>query len=153
MMINILITRNRLAALTQRKKNSQISKVDSKNKSRNNQDSSFEFRSKSMKQRSHRNDMMSSRTNQTDNSINANRNEKITKLFLKEIDEQSSDFKDKRICYNCDEKKYITSKCFKFKQKNLQINVIEHFRQNIQIVVERAPSVRFITEVFDESKN
>ena len=35
MMINMSITQNRLAALTQRIKDSQISKTDSKNKSRN----------------------------------------------------------------------------------------------------------------------
>ena len=74
------------------------------------------------------------------------------KLFLKKIDEQSSDFKDEKICYNCDEKEHIISKCFKLKQENSQINVIENFRQNI-IVVERTSSIRFKTEIFDESKN
>ena len=97
--------------------------------------------------------MMFNRANQTDNSIDKDRNDEIVKLFLKEADEQSNDFKDERICYNCGEKKYIANKCFKFKQKNSQINVIENSRQNTQIVVEKAPSIRFITEVFDESKN
>ena len=153
MMTNISITRNRLAALTQRIKSSQISKVDSRNKFRNDQDLNFEFRSKSTEQRSRRNDIMSNRTNQTDNSISENRNDKIAKLFLKKIDEQSSDFKDERVCYNCGEKKHIISKCLKFKQKNSQVNVIENFRQNIQIVVEKTSSIRLIIEVFDESKN
>ena len=62
-MTNILITRNRLAALIQRIKSSQILKIDSKNKSRNDRDLSFEFRSKSTKQRSHRNDIISNRIN------------------------------------------------------------------------------------------
>ena len=50
--------RDRLATLTQRIKNSQISKVDLKNKSRNNRNLSFESRSKSMKQRSRQDDTM-----------------------------------------------------------------------------------------------
>ena len=70
---------------------------------------------------------MSNRANQTNNSINENRNDEIAKLFLKETDEQSSNFKDERIYYNCDEKKHITNKCFKLKQKNFQINAIENF--------------------------
>ena len=96
---------------------------------------------------------MFDRADQADNSIDENRNDEIARLFLKGTDEQSSNFKDERICYNCDEKKHITSKCFKLKQENSQINVIKNSRQNIQIVVERALSVRLITEVFDESKN
>ena len=129
--MNMLITRNRFAALAQRIKNSQILKIDSRNKSRNNRNSSFEFHLKSTKQRSRRDDTMFNRTNQTDNSIDEDRNDEIAKLFLKEIDEQSNNFKNERICYNCGEKKYIASKCFKFKQKNSQINVIENFRQSI----------------------
>ena len=58
MMTNMSITRNRLAALTQRIKNSQASKIDSKNKFRNDQNSSFEFHSKSTRQRSRRNETM-----------------------------------------------------------------------------------------------
>ena len=96
---------------------------------------------------------MFDRANQADNSIDENWNDEITRLFLKEADEQNSDFKDEKICYNCDEKKHITSKCLKSKQKNSQINVIENFRQSTQAVAERAPSIRLITEVFDESKN
>ena len=71
---------------------------------------------------------------------------------MKETDEQNNSFKDARICYNCDEKKHITSKCLKLKQENFQITVIENFRQNIQLDIEKALSIRFITEVFDESK-
>ena len=63
MMINMSITRNRLATLTQRIKSSQISKIDSRNKFRNDRDSSFEPRSKLTKQRSHRDDTMSNRAN------------------------------------------------------------------------------------------
>ena len=147
------ITRNRLAALTQRIKNLQILKIDSRNKFRNDQDLSFEFYSKSTEQRSRRDDMMFNRIDQTNNSIDKNRNDEIVKLFLKGTDEQSSDFKDEKICYNCDEKKHIASKCLKFKQENFQINVIKNSRQSIQAVVERTLSVRFITKVFDESKN
>ena len=55
----MLITQNRLATLTQRIKNLQILKVDSKNKFRNNQNLNFEFRSKSTKQRSRRDDTIS----------------------------------------------------------------------------------------------
>ena len=62
-MTNILITRDRLAALTQRMKDSQISKVDSKNKSRSDRDSSFEFHSKSTEQRSRQDDTMLNQTN------------------------------------------------------------------------------------------
>ena len=69
-MINILITRDRFAALTQRIKSLQISKINSKNKFRNDRDLSFESRSKSTKQCSYRNNTMSNRTDQTDNSIN-----------------------------------------------------------------------------------
>ena len=153
MMTNISITRDRLATLTQYIKNSQILKADSRNKSRSDRDLNFELRLKSTKQRSHQNDTMSSQANQTDNLINEDRNDEIARLFLKEVDEQNNDFKDKRVCYNCDEKEHITSKCFKFKQKNSQINVIENPRQSIQIVVEKASSIRFIIKVFDESKN
>ena len=92
-------------------------------------------------------------TDQTDNSTDKDWNDEIVKLFLKEADEQSSDFKDERICYNCGEKRHIASKCLKLKQKNLQVNVIENFRQSIQAVVGRAPSERLITEIFDELKN
>ena len=153
MMTNMSITRDRLAALTQRIKSSQISKTDLKNKSRNDRDSSFEFHSKSTEQRSRRNETMLDRADQTDNSIDEDRNDEIARLFLREADEQNSNFKDERICYNCDEKRHIASKCFKSKQENSQINVIENFRQSTQIVVGRAPSVRFITEIFDESEN
>ena len=104
-------------------------------------------------QRSRRNDIIFDRTDQTDNSIDEDHNDEIAKLFLKKTDEQSSDFKNERIYYNCDKKRHIINKCLKLKQKNSQINVIENFRQNIQIVVEKASSVRLITEVFDESKN
>ena len=151
--MNMSITQDRLATLTQRIKNSQILKVDSKNKIRNDRDLSFESRSKSTKQRSYRNDIISNRANQTDNSISEDRNNEIARLFLKRTDEQSSNFKDERIYYNCGEKRHTISKCLKFKQKNSQINIIEKFRQNIQTVVERASSIHFITEVFDKSKN
>ena len=153
MMTNMSITRDRFAALTQRIKSSQISKVDSENKSRSDRDLNFESCSKSTRQRSHRDDTMSNRINQTDNSISESRNDEIVKLSLKDIDEQNSNFKNERICYNCGEKKHIINKCFKFKQRNSQINVIENFRQSIQIVVEKTSSIRFIIEVFDKSKN
>ena len=117
-MTNMLITRDRLAALAQRIKDSQISKADSKNKFRSDRSLSFEFHSKSTEQRSCRNDTMFDRTDQTNNSIDENRNDEIAKLFLKETDEQSSDFKDERVCYNCGEKEHITSKCLKLKQEN-----------------------------------
>ena len=147
------ITRDHLAALTQRIKNLQISKVDSRNKSRNDRNLSFESHSKSTEQRSCRNDMMLDQTDQISNSIDENQNDEIAKLFLKRADEQSSDFKNERICYNCDEKEHIINKYFKLKQENSQINVIDNFRQNIQVVIERTSSVRLITEIFDESKN
>ena len=147
------ITRNRFTTLTQRIKGSQISKIDSRNKSQSDRGSSFEFYSKSTEQRSCRNDIMFDRADQISNSIDESRNDEIAKLSLREADEQSSDFKDEKICYNCSEKRHITSKCLKFKQKNSQINVIENFRQSIQTVVERAPSIHLITKVFDESKN
>ena len=153
MMTNISIMRNRLATLTQRIKDSQILKIDSKNKFRSDRDLNFKFHLKSTKQRSRRDDMMFDRTNQINNSIDEDQNDEIARLFLKKADEQSSNFKDKKVCYNCDEKKHIISKCFKFKQENSQINVIENFRQSIQVVVEKASSVRLITEIFDESKN
>ena len=86
-MINMLITRNCLATLTQRIKDSQISKIDSKNKFRNDQDLSFEFRSKLTKQRSRRDNTMLNQTNQRDNSISEDQNDEIVRLFLKEIDE------------------------------------------------------------------
>ena len=56
MMTNISITQDRFAALAQRIKDSQISKADSENKSRNDRDSSFKFHLKSTGQRSRRND-------------------------------------------------------------------------------------------------
>ena len=147
------ITRDRLAVLTQCIRNLQIFKIDSKNKFQSEQDSSFESCSKTTKQRDRRNDTTQSRINQIDNSINENWSEKIAKLSLKEVDEQSSDFKNERICYNCDEKEHITSKCSKLKQKNSQINVIRNFRQRFQIDDEKASSIHFITEFFDESKH
>ena len=94
---------------------------------------------------------MFDQADQTDNSIDEDQNNEIAKLFLKEINKQSSDFKDERVCYNCGEKKHIASKCLKFKQENFQINTIENFRQSIQIVVEKASSIRFIIKIFDES--
>ena len=80
------------------------------------------------KQRDRRNDTTTNRSNQANNSINENRNNKIARLLLKRIDEQNNNFKNEKICYNCDEKKHITSKCFKLRQKNSQINVIKNFR-------------------------
>ena len=62
MMTNISITKNHFATLTQRIKNSQISKIDSKNKSQSDRDLNFELRSKLTKQRSRRDDIMSNRT-------------------------------------------------------------------------------------------
>ena len=59
--------------------------------------------------------------------MNENQNDKITELLLKEIDEQNNDFKDEKVCYKYDEKRHITSKYLKFKQKNSQINIIENF--------------------------
>ena len=153
MMTNISITRNRLVTLTQRIKNSQTLKTDSRNKFQNDWNLNFELRSKSTKQRSRRNDTMSNQTNKIDNSISKNRSNEIAKLFLRQTDEQSNDFKNKKICYNCDKKKHIINKCFTFKQKNLQINIIKNFRQNIQIDVEKTLLIYFITEVFDELKN
>ena len=128
MMTNMLITRDRLTALTQCIKSLQISKTDSKNKFQSDRDLSFEFHSKSTRQHSRWNDTILDQKNQINNSINESRNDKIAKLFLKKTDEHSSDFKNERICYNCGEKKHIISKCLKFKQKNSQINVIENFR-------------------------
>ena len=62
MITNMSITRNRLTTLTQHIKSSQISKTDSKNKFRNDRDSSFESHSKSTKQRSRRNNTMLDQT-------------------------------------------------------------------------------------------
>ena len=153
MMTNMSITQNRLAALTQRIESSQTSKIDSENKSQNDRNSNSKFRSKSTRQRDRRDDTTTNRSNQTNNSINENRNDEIARLLLKEADEQSSDFKNEKIYYNCGEKKHITNKCLKLKQKNLQINIVENFRQNFQTNAERASSIRFIIEIFDESKN
>ena len=153
MMTNISITQNRLAMLTQRIESPQAPKADSRNKSQNDRNSNFEFHSKSTEQRSRRDDTKFDRTNQTNNSIDENRNDEIAKLFLKETDEQNNDFKDEKICYNCDEKRHITSKCLKPKQENSQINVIKNFRQSTQAVVERTSSICLIIKVFDESKN
>ena len=115
MMTNISITRDRLAALTQRIKDSQILKVDSKNKSRNDRDLNFEFHSKSTKQCNCQNDTMLDRTNQINNSIDKNRNDEIVRLFLKETDEQNNNFKNEKICYNYDKKRHIASKYLKLK--------------------------------------
>ena len=71
---------------------------------------------------------MSNRLNQTNNSINESRKNKIAKLFLKENNQQNNDFKNEKPYYNCDEKKHITKKYFKFKEKTFQINVIKNFR-------------------------
>ena len=152
MMTNMLIVRNRLAALIQRIKSLQSSKINLKNKPQNDRNLSFKLCSKLTKQRSRRDNTMSNRSNQTNNSINKNRNDKIVKFFLKKTDEQSSNFKDERICYNCDEKEYISSKCLKFKQKKSQINVIENSRQNIQIDVEKTLLIRFIIDGFNKFK-
>ena len=86
MITNMSITRDRLAMLTQRIKSSQISKADSKNKSRSDRNLNFEFHLKSTKQRSRRDDTMFDRANQTNNSIDENRNDEIARLFLKKID-------------------------------------------------------------------
>ena len=53
----------------------------------------------------------------------------MTKLFLKEIDEHDNDFKNEKIYYNCDKKKYITSKCFKFKQKTFKSILLNIFNR------------------------
>ena len=61
-MTNISITRDRLAALTQRIKSSQTLKIDSKNKFRNDRDLNFESHSKSTGQHSRRDNIMLDRT-------------------------------------------------------------------------------------------
>ena len=58
MMTNMSITRDRLATLTQRIKDLQISKTDSRNKYRNDRNLNSEFYSKSTRQRSCRDDTM-----------------------------------------------------------------------------------------------
>ena len=152
-MTNILIIRNRLAALTQRIKNSQTFKIDFENKLQNDRNLNLKSCLKLTRQRDRKNDTTTNWSNQINNSINENRSDEIIKLFLKEADEQNNDFKNKRICYNCGEKRHITSKCFKLKQKSFQINIIENFRQIFQTNIEKASSIRFIIEIFDESKN
>ena len=127
-MTNMSITRDRLAALTQRIKNSQISKINLRNKFQSDRNLSFESHSKSTKQRNRRGDTRFDQTDQTSNSIDEDRNDEIARLFLKEADEQSNDFKNEKIYYNCGEKKHITSKCLKLKQENPQINVIKNSR-------------------------
>ena len=112
------ITQNRFVALTQRIKGSQIFKIDSRNKFQDERNSSFESRLRTTKQRDRRGNTTQESTDSTENSISENRNDEIVKLFLKEADEQNSNFKDERICYNCDEKRHIASKCSKSKQKN-----------------------------------
>ena len=87
MMTNMSIIRDRLAALTQRIKSSQVKKIDSKNKFQSDRNLNFELCLKSTKQRSRRNDTTSNRLNQTSNLINKNRSNEIVKLFLKETDE------------------------------------------------------------------
>ena len=86
-MTNMSITQDRLTTLTQRIKDLQISKADLENKFRIDRDLSFEFRSKSIRQRSRRSDTTSSRANQTVNTINKYRNNEMIKLFLKKTDE------------------------------------------------------------------
>ena len=58
MMTNMSITRDRLATLTQRIKNSQVLKADSENKFQSDRDLSFEFHSKSTEQRNRRDETM-----------------------------------------------------------------------------------------------
>ena len=129
-MMNISIIRNRLATLTQHIENSQAFKIDFENKLQNDRNLNSKFCLKSIKQRDRRNDTTTNRLNQTNNLINESRNDEIARLFLKETDDQSNDFKNEKICYNCGKKKHITSKCLKFKQKNFHVNVVENFRQN-----------------------
>ena len=69
---NMLIIRNRLAALTQRIKNSQTFKIDFENKFQNDRNSNLKFHLKSTRQHGRRNDTMTNRSNQTNNSINEN---------------------------------------------------------------------------------
>ena len=150
---NISIKQDRLAALIQCIKNSQASNTDSENKIQNDRNSNFEFRSKSTRQRSRRDTTILNRINQANNSINENRNDEIVKKILKEIDEQSSNFTNKTICHNYNEKKHIINKYFKLKQESFQLNVIRNFRQSIQTNVEKALPIYFIIKTFDESKN
>ena len=118
MMMNMSIIRDRLAALTQCIKSSQTFKIDFENKFQDDWNSNLKLRLKSTKQRDRRKNTTTDWLNQTNNSINENRNDEIARLFLKKVDEQNNNFKDEKICYNYDEKKHITSKYFKFKQKN-----------------------------------
>ena len=71
-MTNISIIQNRLAILIQRLKDSQIFKINSKNKFQNDRDSNFKRRSKSMRQYDRRRNTISNRSNQINNSINKN---------------------------------------------------------------------------------
>ena len=118
-MTNMSITRNRFTTLTQRIENSQTFKIDFENKFQNDRNSNLKLCLQSTKQRGRKNDIMTNQLNQANNSINEDQSDEIARLFLKKIDEQSSDFKNEKVCYNCGEKKHITNKCFKFRQKNL----------------------------------
>ena len=62
-MTNMLIIRNRFAALTQRIKSSQTFKINFENKFQNNRNLSSKFRLKSTKQRNRKNDTTTNQSN------------------------------------------------------------------------------------------
>jgi len=58
--------------------------------------------------------------------ITRNYQKSITKFSLYNFDKISLNMQEKRICYNCNKKKYIQKKYFKFVKNNLQVNAINN---------------------------
>ena len=123
---NMSITRETLIALTQRYKSLQFLRFDLENRIQDNWSFSFNSQIDNCAKLNCRVEKARDCLEQQDRSINNNRRNEIFRLFLRDVDNSSSNSKNKRTCYNCGKKKYIAKNCFELKQDNTQVNIIEN---------------------------
>ena len=149
--INMLMTRDAFATLTQRIKSLQLFKYDQKNKIHNDRnflnESDFNLR----KRFDNRAENTKKRIKQQDQFII-----KIVAVILLVCFNKS---RIKRIMLRKTTeivitviKKHFIKNCLEFKQKNSQINVVNSFRQNIYENEQKTFFSRFIIEVSNDSK-
>ncbi len=102
-----MITQKILIALTQYYKNSQFSKFDFENKIQDNRNFNFNLR---IDDRAKLNCYIKRAKNyfkQQNQFINNNWYNKFFRLFLRDVDNSSNNSKNKRTCYNCNQKNIL----------------------------------------------
>jgi len=150
--VQIPETRDTLVTLTQRIKNTILSRSEILNKI-SERELFFESRNFRESFYSRRQEKTVSTNKIRDISATASCRESTSKLSLCNSEKISETARDKRICYNCEEKKYIARDCSKSSKKT-QINAVENFWSSSASSVQKTLSPRFIIEeVSDKSEN